>query len=212
MIVVETTGVAEGFRASKLSFEEAVTSATRRLEETRWGAAVDVGAARHPYGDITPMDSPYDAEVARAYDEALTLAKAKRRELEEMAHLLYGLLAAKGKLTVKLCQQMGVQLDIVLRRLADALPVGDCPHAPFPTRNSRECQRMADDLAWHGGSPSVREQDLLWALLLKSPDSRSLQDTAAAVGLDLTTLASALSRIHPRPGAFASSMPLSSKK
>ena len=205
LLVVEATGVARAFQADPLAFADAVAPARNRQAATPWACAVDIGASRPPYGSITPLDSPFDPAVARAYGEAWKLARRKRRESVEMAHLLGGLLAARGDLLATLCASARVDPDALFGRLLDVLPAADADGEPGPTRNVCECQRLAADLAWRGGSRSVREPDLLWAVLLKAPHSPAFQRTCTAIGLDLGALTAALKRSYPCPQGLVSS-------
>jgi ATP-dependent Clp protease ATP-binding subunit ClpA len=160
---------------------------------------VDVAALRPPYGGITPIDCPLEPQVARAYDEARSFAILKRRESLETTHLLYGVLSSKGEVTTWLMAEAGVGPAVVLGRLDDRVREHDFRGEAVPTRNYHECELLAEEVAWKAGVPSVREQDLLWALLIKSRDSRKLQRTCKAIGLDLTRLAVLLAERCPRP-------------
>jgi hypothetical protein len=215
ILIVESTGVAAGSseEAGKLAFKDAVDAAARHLADASWGCAVDVGALRPPHGSITPMDCPFYPEVAKAYDEARLLARRKGRECVEMSHLLYGILVAGGEVAVQMASHMGLSAVDTARHLADLVSPRAFGGEPTPTRNFHECQRMASDLAWQSGSPYVREQDLLWAVLTKAPESAAFTQACRRIGLNIEQLSKALEQQYVRPvltssiASFASGPP-----
>jgi hypothetical protein len=183
----------EDRRRQPTDFDGAMRSAQESLNQAGWACAINVRAVRPPYGGITPMDCPYDTVVEKAFEEAKALARRKRRPVIETTHLFLGILQAEGELAKWLFQRCGRNLVATRSALFNA-----------PSRNFRDCQRLAAELAWQAGSGTMRETDLLWALLLKADDSLPFNNVCATLGLDLQRLARALEEKAPRPVVPAS--------
>lgn len=198
LLAVEATGVAEGFGAARMSFEEALACGGRRVGKAAWVAGADIGAARPPRGTVTPLDSPFDPDVVRIYEEAEAVAREKGRDRLEMSHLLYGACRAAGP-AIKACLAvLGLTAEAVAARMGERMVVSNFRRAPASTRNFAECGRLAEQLAGEEGFPYVRESDLLWALVHKAGDSAAFRQAAAQAGLDLQAFQVALARRFPR--------------
>ena len=61
------------------------------------------------------------------------------------------------------------------------------------------CRSFALDISRQAGSPSVREQDLLWSILLEGRNSTGLQEVCARLGIELEKLAQWLGECYPPP-------------
>jgi len=200
LFVCECTGVLDkGPDCPRLSFEEATAAAAKETEEAPSISAVDIGALRPPLGPITPMDCTLAPEVAKAYDKATVFACEKNREAIETGFLLYGLLAARGAVTVAVFQALMADPEEKqgcfrngIRRRAHAAEAQ-------PTWNYLECRRLAEAYAWYADSRMVREQDLWWALLDRGARSSSLQSALRLAGIAYPELRAALARVCPRP-------------
>lgn len=156
------------------------------------------------------MECPFEPPVERAFEEAKRLAKVKRRQALEITHLFYGMLAAKGGVAERILRDEGMDVEYLTRCLFDMVKELGFQNEAIPTRNFQDCRRMALDIAWHEGSPSVREQDLLWAILLKANDSKTFVKASRVLGIDIQGLKKALERVHPRPENLLSPVSASS--
>jgi len=204
LLVVECTGCAEGggLGGRKLDFHEAVASAVKQLTDEKrwqWVCAVDIGAVRPPYGSITPLDRSLEPEVERAYDEAELFAKRKKSAVVETTFLFYGCLAANGEIVRWLLREAGMDAGHIRDRIDKLTKMRAFSGEPSPTRNYLDCQWLAEDLYWRAGSPSVREQDLLWSLLSRGPASGKFSKTCRELELDLGFLATILGKRYPCP-------------
>lgn len=201
LLVVECRGFADWVpgRSGKLSFEEAVAEAVDQLAKGDRICAVDVGAARPPYGSISPMESPWEPEVVAAYEEAKSFARKKRREALETIHLLYGLLAAGGTHARWLFREAGVRLEEGLQRLDRAVQTHQASGEPVPTTNYLNCHRLAERYAQQAGAPSLRDEDLIWAFLHTGQRSGSVGDACSVLGINLDRLASLFAHRVPDP-------------
>lgn len=205
LFVMECTVLAED-QNEKLSFDQGVESAVKQLRDAKWVCAVDIAALRPPNGSITPMDSPLEPEVARAYNHAKQFAKSKRREAIETTHLFYGLLAANGEVIRWVFREAGFDVEEKSRKIKDSIRMHNASKEPIPTWNYLQCQRLAEEYAWQSGAHSVREQDLLWALLDKSKESPKLKEICHQIGVDLERLASLLNQRYPCPSILLTSL------
>jgi hypothetical protein len=209
LLAVECTGVARAGRAegSAMDFEAAVEDARRRAREARWVCAVDVGALRPPHGTIAPMECPLDATVVFACESAEEFARAKGSPVLETAHLLYGLLAAEGEITKALLRDQALEPLGLRRQLESLAPDGGSSLEPVPTLNYSACLRDAEYYASQSGVSTVREEDLLWALLRRAQQSDSLRWLADELRLDLASMAARLGELRPLPTTIRGSDP-----
>ena len=201
LIVIECTGFAKGISRqwNKLSFEKAVKSANKQLKNTPWVCAVDIGSLRPPYGSITPMESPLEPEVGQAYDEAKRIAKTKSRETIETTYLLYGCLAARGEVVESLFTKAGLGFEKIRLQIERLINTHTFSEEPTPTQNYLDCCRFAEDIARHMGSPTVREQDLLWAIFTKGQGSVKFCTVCRKIKVDINLLANLLSECYSYP-------------
>lgn len=201
LLVLECTGFARSANRQrcKLGFGRAVKSAIKQLTSTSWVCAVDVGALRPPHGLITPMECPLEPEVGRAYDEAKRFAELKKRETIETTHLFYGCLAAKGEVVLWLFTKAGINCENVRQHIENLVKTHAFIGEPCPTRNYLDCCRLAEDIAWQTGSPTIREEDLLWAILTRGPDSAKFGAICQKICIDMALLVSLLAQRHPCP-------------
>jgi hypothetical protein len=198
LLLVESTGVAHG-AGQRLQFQDGLTRAKRHVEEVEWICLVDVKALRPPLGLIFPMDSPQEPEVGCALDEARNFARSKQRELVETVHLFYGILQTGGAVVDRLVRDVGFDREDLCRRIAEMVKPRSFPGDPMLSKNCRECQLHAEDIAWHARAPTVREQDLLWAIMKRGGSSRALMKIINASGLDWNVLAEHLQTRYPYP-------------
>ncbi len=205
LILVECLGFAEGARVNpgKLRFNEAVAEAIRVLESTKWVCAVDIRALRPPYGNITPIESPFEPVVECAFHEAEQLAKAKGHNVET-TFLFYGLLSACGQVTKWLLSQVGLDIEKKTIELAGKIVQGNERGKLKYTDHALDCKRRAEDLAWQTSVPSVREQDLLWAMIMEAANSHAFPEYCREISVDLTQLSNILEKKYPRPKAIDS--------
>ena len=215
LFLCECTGVLDrGPNRPRLSFEQAIESATLELKKARSVSAVDIRALRPPLGPITAMDCTLAPEVAIAYDQAVALAREKNREAIETGYLLYGLLAAKGAVTAAVLGTFMADPEEKRRSFRDGIRRRAHVVEAQPTWNYLECRRLAEAYAWHAASPTVREQDLWWALLDRGAQSSSLASALRLVGFSYPELRAILMQRFPRPdrddgGPFLASKPWS---
>ena len=200
LLLVESLGLSDGAGPPRgnLPFALAVESAAEQLMSSTSASAVAIGALRPPRGTITPMHAPFEPIVERAHQEALRFAAAAARPAET-ACLLLGLLKARGQVVEQLADGLGLDVAEICERLRARLQRHEGQWAPAPTRNFLDCLNLAQELASREGSMSVREQDLLWALLTKVLDSTALQDAFNEAGLDVAAATCTLEQLHPRP-------------
>ena len=116
-----------------------------------------------------------------------------------MVFLLYGVLAARGNLISGFLQTLGLDATTLQRQLDQLVLPGDCSHLPAPTRNYEHCLWLAEHIAWQQGVRSVREQDLLWALLMKTVESGGLCRAFELLKLDPERLRTELAGHHTSP-------------
>ncbi len=153
---------------------------------------------------MPPMDCPFDPLVAKACAAAEEFARRKRRPLLETTHLFFGLLQARGPLVEKAFRALGKSLDEALGQLEQVVSAGSFTADPEKTLNYQDCQRLALDLAWQARSNTVREQDLLWALVLKARASQTFPEVCQQLGLDLDRFKKVLEQQHPCPNLSGS--------
>lgn len=198
LYVVECTGVMAGEAAGrKLPFEEAVSEALEELRAAGWCCAVDIAALRPPQGHITPMALSLSPEVVRAFREAQTLAKEKGREAVETGFLVYGLLRARGNVTRRICETLGVDPAEKADRIRGWLKALPPTTDPRPTWSHSECQRLARDFAWYSGVQAISERDLWAALLHHKIQSRSLVGACDVINTTLEQLRAVLTGLFP---------------
>jgi hypothetical protein len=198
LFLVDWTSAAANLGAGPAPFEEARSSAIAWIVNTAWLSAVDIKASRPPIGGVVPLRSEIEPEVARAYAEAEVLAGESAGGFVETLDLLAGLLRAGGEITRDLFTRAGLDIARVIwslrpgrRARRDRLDEGGL------TRNALAVRARAESLARVSGSPSVREQDLLWALLLGRHSSDRLTAICSGVGLDLDRLEALLAETRP---------------
>ena len=143
---------------------------------------MDIGALRHPYGRITPMDYAYEPETAVILNKAEEFARSKRRDVIETTHLLYALFAA-GSRSRALFEELGTVPEEVCKSIELNENEGSFTEEPVPTFNYTDCTALAEKYASEAGYAAIREQDLWWALLHKRHHSKKLQKFFALCGL-----------------------------
>ena len=215
LIVVEATGVATGFpgRREKLTFASAIACARSQLKEAPWICAVNIAALREPFArghSVPPIECSYEPVVAKAFEEAEKTAKRKGGKTVQCSHLLYGVLESAGKVICELCRSIDLDAAACKEALDGSLSRRHALATTGLSANLRACQRLAEDFAREMGSTSVREQDLLWALLLVP--SVTLAANSRKAGMDLDAMRQALSRHYPPPPGARFSTPPSSAK
>jgi hypothetical protein len=198
LFLLECTGFARG-AGPRRDFQAACAYAARQLAASASACAVDLGALRPPLGHITPMEFPYEPDVGRADEAARAFARAKRREAVEMVCLLYGVIAARGPILLAILAKRGRDPSTLHRQLDDLVLPGECSQLPVPTRNYQHAFWLAGQIAWQQGVPSVREQDLLWALLVKTDESSGLRRAFEHLNLDPECVRAELSGHRPAP-------------
>ncbi len=201
LYVVECLGTVSAFspQGRVLSYEEAKRRAVDQIRTANWISIVDVAALRPPYGNVTPIESPYEPEVARIYDEARGLAIRIGSPHVETSHLFCAFFYAGSELSRKLLTVLNVDAAALRRRIDQQQERQTGIPGTSPTQNYLECQQLAEKFARDEGSPSVREQDVIWSVLQKSHYSAKLQATSRSLGIDLEQLRIALSDEHPSP-------------
>jgi len=203
--VLESTGIAEGYAASgKLTIDQAHAEAARILREAAWVCILDVGALRPPEGSITPMGYPYDPDVVRIYDAAEKFTREKKRRGIESRFLLYGILAARGPVLQTLSDMFEPQFSAVMEDMEKNISGKEYTGPLFPTITYSECLQLAEKYAWQSGCQTVREQDVLWAVIEKGRANIGIRRICQQAELDLSSLAAALEDLHPRPPLFGS--------
>ncbi len=201
MIVLESTATATGFNKKDpdKSFLEAIAEAENLISETPWACAVDILALRPPFGQITPLQHPFSPAVAGAVSSAWELSRSKKMESVELLHLLYGLLSARGEVTEIVFSKAGINTELLSKRLYSLLKGKDFTDEPAPTLNYTACLRQAGELAWQSESTYIQEQDLLWALLLQAPASKTFMENCSQAQLDLNKIGAMLEQYYPNP-------------
>jgi len=199
--VVECTSLAQnsGTTADGHTFAEASAAALDRLTTERWGCAIDIGSLRPPYGAITPFDCPLDGPVRRAYRAAEELAERKHCRHVETIFLLYGCLVADGSVTKWLLKEADLEKDALQGRITRMIKPGTASSPPRPTRSCRHCRQEAQRYAAAAGWSMVREEHLLWALLMRGPDSNQFRTICRRLGLETGALAALMARRFPLP-------------
>ncbi len=199
LLVIEATGCAAGASAGlgKLSFDEATESAVSQLRDATDLHSVDVAALRPPNGSITPIESPLEPEVRRAYIEAKEFARRKRREVIETTHLLYAVFKVNGSMTKRLLEAADSKVEDLIEDLDKHVRCLSSSGEPRQTRNLRICQEIACETARQRGADSVQEQDLLWALFRSDRQSSTFLRICGKLGLDLELLRATLRGICP---------------
>ena len=199
LLLLECTGFATTGCAT-LTFEESASKAKSLLSASGWACAVDIGALRRE-GRITPMDSPLDLEVAASYVAAEAFAASKMRKTLQLTHLLYGILNVAGPVSAEAFRAADYDPE-KLAMCIDNLPWGATEvagAAPEPTAGYIACQYLAEQYSWQQRSSSVRESDLLWALIEQGGSSTTLATTCERIGLDMRKVSDALAASHPPP-------------
>lgn len=211
--VIECTGFCAG-AGQKLDFRQAIERAQSTLQRAPGVFAVDIGACRPPFGNITPVDWPYQPDALACLAHALQLAAAKRARVLETTHLFAGLLAARGRVTCFLAAEANLDIDRICRGIDDLLAAGTSAYdgSAAEGRNFSECRHLAEVLAWQAGSPCVGERDLWWAVLTKFSSIPKLQIVCRRLAIDMDMLITAMQRQYPCPRvwetpSFPSSLP-----
>lgn len=200
LFVVECTAVTSGaFRTlDKPTFEQAEMIAIRGLQEADWISAVDIMNLRPPAGRIMPLENPFEPEVARLFDTARQIAVSTRARNVETVHLLYAAILGEG-VTARIIDRMNVDRDHVRREMGIPPEISSETGYPAPTANVVECRQLAHSFARQQESPSVREQDLLWALLQKAPHSIRMVEACLKMHFDLELFRQYLTEVYPSP-------------
>jgi len=202
LLLVECTALARRpGAAGKRTFAEAVTSAAEQLATEPWLCAVDIGSLRPPYGSITPLDCPLDAPVRHAYHAAEEFARRKRRPYVETAFLLYGCLAAGGRVVTWLLNEAGLEATDLMSRIDHLTKSAAATSPPTTTRSCWHCRQEAQRYAAACASAMVQEQHLVWALLLRGPDSGKFRALCQGLGIDTAILSDVMARRYPPPDA-----------
>ncbi|MBU1701318.1 MAG: hypothetical protein KJ970_16825 [Candidatus Eisenbacteria bacterium] len=210
ILVLESTGVCQGPR--RLDFEAAQKRSQDFFNKTDEIHAVDIAAARPPYGAVRPMLIPDEPVVRQAYGQARDLADEFALKHGETIHILYGLCAAKGEITSWLMASCGSSAENVREIIARHLPRGKSGGkgavSRKDTRNAEICRNTARSNARIAGSSVVRESDLLWAIL-ENP-SRNVGRILEAAGCPHLVAIETLHRRFRRPGEMTESRTLRS--
>ena len=186
-------------KKTKMSFLEACDSATRDLDQAVWAQGIDIASARPPYDSILPIDNPLEPEVDSAIEHARLFAHSKKLPCVETTHLLYGLLAAKSRVTQWLFVKMGLDSESILRQLDHLFECGQASQPPVPTENFVKCRRNAEEYALRSGSPSIQEHHLLWALLERTREKGSFYGHCRGLKIDANKLKKCLREKYPPP-------------
>ncbi len=201
LLLVECTAFVEGpgQRQTRLSFAQAMWSAEAQLLGEPQVCAIDVGAARPPYGPITPMSSPLTPVVKQAFLAAEQLARNKRCELIETLFLFYGCIVAGGEVLSWSFEQAGWSRDDLRDRIAGMVQARSFSGKPSVTQGYSDCQQSARQIASMAGAASVEEHHLLWALLSQRRGSGRFQQVCQRIGIDLDRLEKILACRYPPP-------------
>jgi hypothetical protein len=207
LVLVECTGCAKGGEYPfKLSFAEAKRAAGEIVHAARWVCLIEVGALRPPDGNVIPLEYAFHPVVAKIYEQAETFAKQKARKAVEARFLLFGVLAAGGGITGELLVQLGLNASDLLLRMDQDVARQEYADTPTPTVSFLECQQLAERFAWQEGAISVREQDVLWALLEKERTNAGLKRTIKLLFPNPGDLAACLLKKLPRPSLLQSTL------
>lgn len=199
--LVECTGVATSAVGSgaRLQFEQAQRAAEDALRKVRWVSLVDIMNVRPPAGRVVPLENPFEPEVAALFDKARLIAVAMNARNVEMVHLLFAVLLTNAGTAARVVDRMRVNRHAVQELVELQGPQTEGTAYPAPTANLVECRQLAHSFARQEESPSVREQDLLWALLQKAPHSMRLVEMCVKLHFDLEQFRQNLAELHPSP-------------
>ncbi len=191
--ILESTGVCVG--EQRLTFEAALAGAERCLASSPFVQAIDIAACRLSSARINPLQLGLDPIVAHAYREAEICRGRLGASQLETSHLLRGILAAGGELTLKIFLGNPGGIPVALAQIDSLGRSGPGTHEEQPTMNYSGCQEEAVRNAKNAGSSRVRESDLLWALL--SSRSKELDIYLRMIGVSRDTLCDRLRRLVP---------------
>lgn len=176
-------------------FGEACAIALNALADAAEIVAIDVTALRPPHGRVTPCETAFDATVSGAVAGAEVVADEMGTCVLETLHLLHGLWAAGGPVSLQLVERSGYSLDEILlwSRAAMGRRTRRGPRAR--TRGFERCLADARENARSQGTTVVREQDLWWAILTSG--SASLECVFKSHPAIKASLLTALAEISP---------------
>jgi len=199
LLLVECTAFVEGLgqHPTRLDFAQAMQSAEAQLLAEPKVCAIDVGAARPPYGPITPMSHPVTPVVKQAFLAAEQFARDKKRELIETLFLFYGCVVAGGEVLSWSLQEAGWNRNDLRDKIASMVRTGSFSGKLSVTQGYSDCQQCARQIASMAGAASVEEQHLLWAIL--SQRRGRFHDVCPRIGIDLDRLERILAGRYPPP-------------
>lgn len=198
LLSLDCTGFSKK-NGKKMKWEEAVKCARDQMTEKNFSFAVDIGNLRQEPNFVLPVRGNFDPVVSRAYSESKRFAQSRNSETLELTHLLYGLLKAGGKITTRLFGETGVDLIEAKMLLERHMRKYDVPTSPTATANYLQCQRLAEIYGWTYGASFVREQDLIWAMLVTCHTSKALPKVLKMINTSCDQLTQAISQKHSLP-------------
>ena len=175
LIFLDAIGVTL-FAGHKLSFDDAVAAASRRLAEGELAFALDVAAARHT---VVPLEFPMSPAALSILAAAQTIARNAHGQTLETRHLLAAAMSQAGPRVGAFLSAAGLR---TLDPPNDAVVPCSGSAPPRATLNYRRCIDDARTIAGDCGAGFVEEEHLLYALLLSS--SRRVDRELEALGVD----------------------------
>jgi len=201
LYIFETTGMTRGTDSSQcgLDFKSAMESALKRIQEAPCLAGIDIKTLRPSAGTILPFENAFEPEVSRVLHEARSFTIRKQREIIEISHLLYGFIATNTPVMARALSDMGLEKETILTNLDHSVRNRNAESYPVKSKNLKACIRLAEDYSWQNKHPSVREIDLIWALIIKGNDSRVFRHIALRTGIKIKKLSEELEKYYPKP-------------
>ena len=169
-----------------------------RAEDVEY--AVDVRATRPEVGKIAPLRLTREPPVNQAIVWANALGRSKGRL--ETKDLLLGVLRSDGGLLRDALVDAGVHVGWLsgpaVDPPADMSPLAERTGTALPmTRSYAVCLELATTLSREAGASSVRERDLVWALVQSR--SRTTWEFLENWGLGIDRVQRALAKLVPPP-------------
>ncbi len=202
VLMLECTGIAEAVEGgeTKMSFTRSVDLAENNYRSSSWKYMLDVSRTRKMPVNIKPLDLESEPTVFNIYSEAEKFAETKGHRQVESAHLLYGVLKTGGEVTRKVFESCGQDYGEVSKRLESTIKQGNYRGVLVYTNSYRNFQDIAREIAGRSQSLTVREQDVLYALLRNYTISGTLGKLCEILSLDMKTLLLAFNKLYSKPG------------
>lgn len=183
LLVLEATAAATAFVEKCVPrFDEAVEMGRTQLDNAQWACGVDIGAVRRSPNAIRPLHCRESAIVRDVCARARRAALDRKCPKVQLVHLLYGLLEAAGPATQAKAGHDRNKLTNLRDAIEQELPCGGSsgPRKETPTYGAAVAvaERRADELR----SPVVEEEHLLWAVIAKAHEKKSLRGILTRYG------------------------------